>query len=159
MAAPMAKICQYFGAFKSSFLRTSQTCITSDTLMNRVTSGATSSTAGAMLQPVFTRNTYGWVNWQMVKDVKKRGMVEKHSKTRMRLNAVRKNSILPPEIREIADLEIDAMPRDTNLHRCRNRCVLTSRRRGNLRKWRVSRIVWRHLADYNKLPGVLRACW
>ena len=58
---------------------------------------------------------------------------------------------------EIADQEVAALPRDSNYIRVRHRCALTSRPRGVVFKWRLSRIVWRHLADYNKLAGVQRA--
>lgn len=40
-----------------------------------------------------------------------------------------------------------------------NRCAVTGRARGGLRRWRVSRFVFRHMADYNMLPGVTRAMW
>jgi len=62
-------------------------------------------------------------------------------------------------IQEIAHQEVAALPRDSNYIRVRHRCALTSRPRGVVFKWRLSRIVWRHLADYNKLAGVQRAMW
>jgi len=62
-------------------------------------------------------------------------------------------------IQEIADQEVAALPRDSNYIRVRHRCALTSRPRGVVFKWRLSRIVWRHLADYNKFAGVQRAMW
>lgn len=62
-------------------------------------------------------------------------------------------------IQEIADQEVAALPRDSNYIRVRHRCALTSRPRGVVFKWRLSRIVWRHLVDYNKLAGVQRAMW
>jgi small subunit ribosomal protein S14 len=62
-------------------------------------------------------------------------------------------------IQEVADQEVAALPRDSNYIRVRHRCALTSRPRGVVFKWRLSRIVWRHLADYNKLAGVQRAMW
>nr|ACH56945.1 mitochondrial 28S ribosomal protein S14 [Simulium vittatum] len=100
-----------------------------------------------------------WADWRMIKDVKRRRCVAEHAKDRLRVNSLRKNDILPIEIREIADAEIAAFPRDSSLVRVRERCALTSRPRGNVFRWRVSRIVWRHLADYNKLSGVQRAMW
>lgn len=51
------------------------------------------------------------------------------------------------------------IPRDASLTRVRNRCAITSRPRGVVTRWRLSRIVWRSLADYNKLSGVQRAMW
>jgi small subunit ribosomal protein S14 len=95
----------------------------------------------------------------MIRDVKRRRCVAANAVDRLRVNSLRKNDILPQEIREIADVEIAAFPRDSSLVRVRERCALTSRARGNVFRWRVSRIVWRHLADYNKLSGVQRAMW
>ncbi|XP_073828512.1 mitochondrial ribosomal protein S14 [Musca autumnalis] len=100
-----------------------------------------------------------WADWKMIRDVKRRKCVTEHAKERLRVNALRKNDILPVELREIADAEIAAFPRDSCLVRVRERCALTSRSRGVVHKYRLSRIVWRHLADYNKLSGVQRAMW
>lgn len=95
----------------------------------------------------------------MIKDAKRRKCVVEHAKDRLRVNSLRKNTILPVELREMASAEIHAFPRDTSLVRVRERCAVTSRSRGIVHRWRVSRIVWRHLADYNKLSGVQRAMW
>uniref|UniRef100_T1GNA4 Small ribosomal subunit protein uS14 n=1 Tax=Megaselia scalaris TaxID=36166 RepID=T1GNA4_MEGSC len=95
----------------------------------------------------------------MIRDVKRRKMVVEHAKERLNVNALRKNDILPIEIRELADAQIAAFPRDSCVVRVRERCALTSRSRGIVHRFRMSRIVWRHLADYNKLAGVQRAMW
>lgn len=112
-------------------------------------------TLGYGMQQVRTK----YADWKMVKDVKRRNCVAQYSKERLRVNSLRKNDILPIELREIADTEINALPRDSNLIRVRERCAITSRPRGIVHRWRFSRIVWRHLADYNKLSGVQRAMW
>nr|CAG4644505.1 EOG090X0MNX [Lepidurus arcticus] len=104
-----------------------------------------------------TRNK--WADWRMLRDVKKRQCLVEHAPVRCRMKALRKNDILPQEIQEIADKEIHAMPRNSSIVSINKRCVLTSRPRGVLKRWRLSRIVWRHLADYNKLSSVQRAMW
>lgn len=95
----------------------------------------------------------------MIRDVKRRKVTTEYAPTRLRINSLRRNDILPPELREIADAEIAALPRDSILLRLTNRCVITSRGRGAVVRWRLSRIVFRHLADYNKLAGIQRAMW
>ncbi|XP_038145255.1 28S ribosomal protein S14, mitochondrial isoform X1 [Cyprinodon tularosa] len=100
-----------------------------------------------------------YVDWRMLRDVKRRQMAFQYAHERIRINALRKNTILPKELQEIADKEIAALPRDSCPVRIRNRCVLTSRPRGVKRKWRLSRIVFRHLADHNQMSGILRARW
>ncbi|XP_050309897.1 28S ribosomal protein S14, mitochondrial [Anthonomus grandis grandis] len=100
-----------------------------------------------------------WVNCWMIRDVKRRKAVTEYAPTRLRLNTLRKNDILPPELKELADAEIHALPRDSIMRHLTNRCVLTSRPRGGVHRWRLSRIMFRHFADYNKLAGVQRAMW
>lgn len=95
----------------------------------------------------------------MIRDVKRRKVVTEMAPERLRINSLRRNDILPIELRQIADQEIAAMPMDSIIRRTHKRCVITSRPRGVVFRWRLSRIVFRHLADYNKLAGVQRAMW
>lgn len=96
----------------------------------------------------------------MLKDYKRRMMVKEHAIDRIRLNTVKKNDVLPFELREVAGKELhNNFPRDSCFIRIRERCAITSRPRGCVIKFRVSRIVFRDLADYNKLSGVQRAMW
>ncbi|XP_059049369.1 small ribosomal subunit protein uS14m [Achroia grisella] len=100
-----------------------------------------------------------WANWLMIRDVKRRRMSADNYLERTRINALRKNDVLPVEIRELADKDINKFEMNAIPLRINNRCVVTSRPRGIVKEWRMSRIVWRHLADYNKLSGVQRAMW
>ncbi|XP_051556078.1 28S ribosomal protein S14, mitochondrial-like [Myxocyprinus asiaticus] len=100
-----------------------------------------------------------YVDWRMLRDVKRRQMAYEYADTRLRFNAIRKNTILPKELQEIADKEISILPRDSCPVRIRNRCVMTSRPRGVKRRWRLSRIVFRHLADHNQMSGIQRSMW
>ena len=51
------------------------------------------------------------------------------------------------------------LPRDSSPTRLRNRCQLTGRSRGVLRKFKVSRIMLRELALAGKIPGLRKASW
>jgi len=102
---------------------------------------------------------YGFTNWQMKKDFVKRQAVKEGYAERMRLNAVRKNTILPKQIQAVADKEVSELTRDSNPIRLTKRCVLTGRARGTKTRYRVSRIMYRKFADYGNLSGVKRACW
>ncbi|XP_071478202.1 small ribosomal subunit protein uS14m-like [Diadema antillarum] len=108
---------------------------------------------GAMI----TRTYYA--DWRMLRDVKRRRLVKEHHRDRLRVNCIRKNTILPDEVREIADQEIAAFPRDSCHVRIRDRCAITSRPRAVLKKWRLSRIMWRSIADANNMSGVQRSTW
>jgi small subunit ribosomal protein S14 len=41
----------------------------------------------------------------------------------------------------------------------RNRCALSGRPRGYIRRYRVSRITFRELALSGKIPGVTKSSW
>nr|SVE74605.1 EOG090X0MNX [Daphnia barbata] len=100
-----------------------------------------------------------WTDWRMMKDNRRRKLLVQHAPERLRMKALRKNDVLPGEITEIGRKMLAELPRDSNITRVRNRCAITSRPRGVVTRWRLSRIVWRSLADYNKLSGVQRAIW
>merc|ERR1711976_465514 len=104
-----------------------------------------------------TRGRY--LDWRMWRDLKRRRLVAQNYDQKLRINAIRKNTIIPKALQEIADKEIAELPRDVHRSRINNRCVLTSKPGNVLPRWRLSRIQWRKLADYNKLYGVTRAWW
>lgn len=100
-----------------------------------------------------------WADARMKRDYLRRKLVEKENITRLRINALRKNTILPRELQEVADAEIAALPYRSSITHLTNRCCVTSRARGNVLRWKLSRFVFRHLVDYNKMSGVQRAMW
>ena len=51
------------------------------------------------------------------------------------------------------------LPRDSSATRSKNRCELTGRSRGFLRKFKVSRIMLRELALKGMIPGMKKASW
>ncbi|KAF5275672.1 hypothetical protein FQA39_LY06784 [Lamprigera yunnana] len=116
-----------------------------------------------LLKPITTINVQQirnkWVNHLMIRDVKRRAMVTEYTPLRLRLNAIKRNDILPLELKKVTSAEMHALPRDSCWRRINYRCVVTSRPRGNVHRWRISRFVFRSLADYNKLSGVQRALW
>ena len=54
---------------------------------------------------------------------------------------------------------LSRLPRDASPTRIHNRCSLTGRPHGYLRKFGVSRIVFRELAHKGQIPGVRKASW
>ncbi|CAL8072013.1 unnamed protein product [Orchesella dallaii] len=101
-----------------------------------------------------------WTDWRMKKDYGRRQCVIKLGRKRSMLMTLHQNNILPVEIRELAKQEMeDDLPRDSDHNRLTRRCAITSRPRATVEPWRVSRFIFRHLADYNKLSGVQRAIW
>jgi len=51
------------------------------------------------------------------------------------------------------------LPRNSNPIRQRNRCAVTGRSRGYIRKFGLSRITFREHASKGEIPGVRKASW
>jgi len=51
------------------------------------------------------------------------------------------------------------LPRDASPVRLVNRCEVTGRRHGFLRKFRMSRLTFRELARSGMIPGVTKGSW
>uniref|UniRef100_A0A493T171 Mitochondrial ribosomal protein S14 n=1 Tax=Anas platyrhynchos platyrhynchos TaxID=8840 RepID=A0A493T171_ANAPP len=78
--------------------------------------------AGQVLPSACTRQVRSYfVDWRMLRDVKRRRLAYEYADERLRINAIRKNTILPKELQEVADKEIAALPRDSCPVRIRNR--------------------------------------
>jgi len=56
-------------------------------------------------------------------------------------------------------LSLDKLPKNASPVRLRNRCKITGRARGYMRKFGISRIVFREWAAQGKIPGVIKASW
>jgi small subunit ribosomal protein S14 len=54
---------------------------------------------------------------------------------------------------------LDKLPRNASPVRLRNRCKITGRPRGYLRKFGVCRNVFRQMASEGKIPGITKASW
>lgn len=69
------------------------------------------------------------------------------------------NPQLNEEEREAARIALNKMPRDSSIIRLRNRCALTGRARGYMRKFKLSRLTFREFALLGKIPGITKASW
>jgi small subunit ribosomal protein S14 len=54
---------------------------------------------------------------------------------------------------------LSMLPRDASPTRVVNRCLVTGRRRGYLRRFKLSRITFREMASTGMLPGVTKSSW
>lgn len=74
-----------------------------------------------------------------------------------------KKIISDPTVSEEEKIEavrkLNLMPKNTSSVRLRNRCLLTGRSRGYLRKFKLSRLCFRELASNGTIPGVVKASW
>ncbi|MEX2335750.1 MAG: 30S ribosomal protein S14 [Fulvivirga sp.] len=54
---------------------------------------------------------------------------------------------------------LDKLPRNASPVRLHNRCKLTGRPKGYMRKFGISRVTFREMASDGKIPGVTKASW
>uniref|UniRef100_A0A0K0DP27 Ribosomal protein S14 n=1 Tax=Angiostrongylus cantonensis TaxID=6313 RepID=A0A0K0DP27_ANGCA len=100
-----------------------------------------------------------WATWRQLRDVKRRELVAETGADRMRLKALKWNTILPQAIRDAAAEELHNMPKYAVPRLVLNMCMFTGRQRGKIKPYRLNRHLFRKLADHSKLSGVQRAMW
>ncbi len=54
---------------------------------------------------------------------------------------------------------LDKLPRNASPVRLHNRCQLTGRPRGFMRKFGINRVTFREMASAGKIPGVTKSSW
>lgn len=87
--------------------------------------------------------TKAWVS----KQKRREELVQRYAEVRRQLKKERNYAALAK------------LPRDSSPTRSHNRCQLTGRSRGVLRKFKVCRISLRELALAGKIPGLRKASW
>ncbi|MGE3954008.1 MAG: 30S ribosomal protein S14 [Parachlamydiales bacterium] len=93
------------------------------------------------------------------KQKRREAMVARHFEKRKRLRETVKNPHVSGEERESARIALNKMPRDTSPSRLKNRCQLTGRPKGYMRKFKLSRICFREMASMGLIPGVTKSSW
>ncbi len=63
-------------------------------------------------------------------------------------------------LKEAGDYQaLDKLPRNSSKVRLHNRCKLTGRPKGYMRKFGISRVTFREMAAQGKIPGVTKSSW
>ena len=93
------------------------------------------------------------------KNERRRKLVQKHAAKFAKLKAIADDESRDDTERLIARLKMAELPRNANPTRIRNRCELTGRSRAYYRKFRLSRIMLRELANKGLIPGVTKSSW
>lgn len=93
------------------------------------------------------------------KQQRRERMANRHFEKRMELKKKILDMNLSDEERNKAHLALNKMPRNGSKVRLRNRCVLTGRCRGYLRKFKMSRLCFREMASSGMIPGIFKASW
>jgi ribosomal protein S14 len=97
---------------------------------------------------------------QALRDHYRRQVAAAYEVDRALYKAMVTDQTLPFGVRQqIQRLFQTEVPRDSAVTRLRNRCALTGRPRGVFTHFRLSRHMFRQLANEGKLPGVSKASW
>jgi small subunit ribosomal protein S14 len=77
-----------------------------------------------------------------------------------RQKLVAKYAVKRAELKAAGDYEaLDKLPKNSSAVRLHNRCKLTGRPRGYMRKFGISRVTFREMASNGLIPGVTKSSW
>lgn len=87
----------------------------------------------------------------------KKGII---ARERKREKLVAKYADLRAKLKEDGNWEeLDKLPKNSSAVRLHNRCKLTGRPKGYMRRFGINRVTFRQMALAGKLPGVTKASW
>lgn len=82
------------------------------------------------------------------------------ARERKRAALVAKYAEKRKQLKEAGDwVGLDKLPKNASPVRMHNRCKLTGRPRGYMRRFGISRVTFREMASAGKIPGVTKASW
>ena len=96
---------------------------------------------------------------QIARDSKRRKMYVKYVEKRDALKVERKAAVGNPSELARIQFELAKLPLNSSPSRRKNRCEVTGRSRGYIRKFGLSRITFREMAHRGFLPGVTKSSW
>ncbi len=83
----------------------------------------------------------------IAREIKRERMVAKYADLRKRL-------------KEAGDYEaLDKLPKNSSKVRLHNRCKLTGRPKGYMRRFGINRVTFRKMANEGLIPGITKASW
>ena len=82
------------------------------------------------------------------------------ARQRKRVKMVAKYATKRAELKANGDYRaLDKLPRNSSAVRLHNRCKLTGRPKGYMRKFGISRVTFREMAAAGMIPGITKASW
>lgn len=93
------------------------------------------------------------------KNEQKQAVVDRYREKRDALRKIMKDPNASFEAKMEAQRAFARLPRRSMQNRVINRCAITGRPRGYLRKFGLSRIAFREMANNGLLPGVTKSSW
>jgi small subunit ribosomal protein S14 len=95
----------------------------------------------------------------IAKQKKRERLVQLKWDKRQKLKKIILDMNISEEERNAAKNALNKLPRNSSPVRLCSRCQLTGRSRGVLRKFKLSRLCFRELANSGMIPGVVKASW
>ncbi|MCO5114017.1 MAG: 30S ribosomal protein S14 [Bdellovibrionaceae bacterium] len=95
----------------------------------------------------------------IIKNQQKAEIASRYRAKRAELRKILGSPTASWEEKEEARKKMNRLPRRSIEIRVANRCALTGRPRGNLRKFGLSRIAFRDMANRGLIPGVTKSSW
>lgn len=93
------------------------------------------------------------------RDIKRAKLADKYFEKRQELKKIISSPDSSDEERWDAVMKLQSLPRDSSPSRQRNRCNITGRPHGYLRKFGMSRMKVREAAMRGEIPGLRKASW
>ncbi len=82
------------------------------------------------------------------------------ARERKRVKLVAKYAAKREALKAAGDFEgLDKLPRNSSPVRLHNRCKLTGRPKGYMRRFGISRVTFREMASDGKIPGITKSSW
>jgi small subunit ribosomal protein S14 len=82
------------------------------------------------------------------------------ARERKRERLVAKYAKKRADLKAAGDYEaLDKLPKNASPVRLHNRCKLTGRPKGYMRKFGINRVTFREMASAGKIPGVTKSSW
>jgi small subunit ribosomal protein S14 len=95
----------------------------------------------------------------IAKQKKREVLSKKKWEQRQKLKKIVSDLNVSEEERQAAMIALNKLPKNSSPVRLRNRCQLSGRSRGVLRKFKLSRLWFRELANKGYIPGITKASW
>jgi small subunit ribosomal protein S14 len=93
------------------------------------------------------------------KQARRARTVKKFAKKRAEYRRIIRDPHSTDDERQAAQRRLQALPRDANPIRLRNRCAITGRSHGYYRKFGLARNKLRETAMRGEIPGLTKASW
>jgi small subunit ribosomal protein S14 len=95
----------------------------------------------------------------LMRQAKRAKLVKRYAKKRAELKKIIQNPRTSDDEKTAALQRLQALPRDANPVRLRNRCAITGRPHGYYRKFGLARNKLREAMMRGEIPGLAKASW